>query len=72
MMGFLVPEDCSTSNETLGNSPLDIAKAYDVECASILVNGPQEPRSNCEGKQAANSIFNQTFERMQSITQLRS
>lgn len=36
---------------------MEIAQAYNVECASILINGPSKSQKTCAGKKAALDIF---------------
>lgn len=50
---------------------MDIAKAYNVECASILEHGPKTPQLGCMGRDVANTIFNETFEKLKRITRRR-
>lgn len=63
-----VKPNCSQEVDGLGVSPLDIARAYDVDCASILEYGPQKWSADCQRKEMANEIFENAFRRMQAIT----
>lgn len=60
------PPSCDGSSESAA-TPLDIALAYNVDCASILISGPGESREGCRGGRQANNIFTSTYERISGI-----
>jgi len=60
------PPNCDGSAASAA-TPLDIALAYNVDCASILISGPAEAREGCHGGRQANRIFTSAYERISGL-----
>lgn len=61
-MCVLEPLKCEIEAFETEIDPMTVAKAYDVDCASILEHGPSEPRPDCFSEDDVSAIFRTTFE----------
>lgn len=59
------PIECNGEEKKLA-TPREVARMHDIDCASILINGPQREKKRCKDKDQANEIFKSAIESFQA------